>query len=416
MFRTLLLISCAVLLSLPLFAADPQPAPAPAENTNPAPAPADNANPPPAAPADKPDNAATTPLPVARVLPDQQKLQVAGIVRYLQQHGRAGEIISPSAENKFLSGFYLKENTGSPQGGILLLHDNSQHAHWPRSLAALREYLPNYGWNTLAINLADKPAAPLPQNPPSPATPATTPPASQNPTNNQAAADNANTAADGGASAPADNAAASSPADSSAADLNFPSNNNDASASIAAGLDKVPDISQFRQDSPPSTADTEKAEKNYREKMADTIEAGLSYLNNSGQFNLVIIAVGDSANWAVEALNKRIAQNGSALGYSLILINANTSVFPQYDLNDNISKLDIPALDLVSDHESDTSWQDKQRRFAMQRNQRDKYSQVKIPDVRSDNEGNVTVVTRRIRGWLKTHAAGEEVAVKEKRY
>lgn len=416
MLRTLLLISCAVLLSLPLFAADPQPAPAPAENTNPAPAPADNANPPPAAPADKPDNAATTPLPVARVLPDQQKLQVAGIVRYLQQHGRAGEIISPSAENKFLSGFYLKENTGSPQGGILLLHDNSQHAHWPRSLAALREYLPNYGWNTLAINLADKPAAPLPQNPPSPATPATSPPASQNPANNQAAADNANTAADGGASAPADNAAASSPADSSAADLNFPSNNNDASASIAAGLDKVPDISQFRQDSPPPTADAEKAEKNYREKMADTIEAGLSYLNNSGQFNLVIIAVGDSANWAVEALNKRIAQNGSALGYSLILINANTSVFPQYDLNDNISKLDIPALDLVSDHESDTSWQDKQRRFAMQRNQRDKYSQVKIPDVRSDNEGNVTVVTRRIRGWLKTHAAGEEVAVKEKRY
>ncbi|MCP5336028.1 MAG: DUF3530 family protein [Oceanospirillaceae bacterium] len=414
MLRTLLLISCAVLLSLPLFAADPQPAPPPpAENGNPPPAPADNANPP---PPDKPAGDTPPPPPMVRVLPDQQKLQVAGIVRYLQQHGRAGEIIYPSAANKFLSGFYLKENTGSPQGGILLLHDNAQHAHWPRSLASLREYLPDYGWNTLAINLADKPEAPLPHNPPPPQAPAASAPASQNPADNQAAADNTNTTADGAAPAPADNAAASSPADNSAADLNFPAANNDASANIAAGLDKVPDISQFRQDAPPLTADAEKAEKSYREKMADTIEAGLAYLNNSGQFNLVVIAVGDSANWAVEALNKRIAQNGSALGYSLILINANPSVFPQYDLNDNISKLDIPALDLVSDHESDTSWQDKQRRFAMQRNQRDKYSQVKIPDVSSDNEGNVTIVTRRIRGWLKTHAAGEEVAVKEKRY
>lgn len=405
MLRALLFICCATLLSLPLLAADPQPAPAEAQ-----PQPAQAAEP---GTADKPATPAAP--PVARVLPDQQQLQVAGIVRYLQQHGRTGEIIAPSAENKFLSGFYLKENTGSPQGGILLLHDNTQHAHWPRSLAALREYLPDYGWNTLAINLAIKPERPLPQNPPPKTPPTPAAPASPDAPATPSAAASADTPDASNTTAQAQTAAENADT-SSNGDLNFPAQNNDVAAGIAAGLDKVPDISQFQPAAGELAQNNPANSPNYQENITANIEAGLAYLNNSGQFNLVIIAVGDSANWAVEALNRRIAQNGSALGYALILINADGSDFPRYDLNERLSKLDIPTLDLVSDHEADTSWQDKQRRFAMQRNQRDKYSQIKIPDVSSDNEGNVTIVTRRIRGWLKTHAAGEEVAVKEKRY
>lgn len=406
MYRFILYFCLLFLLPRTLLGADePAPAPPAATTTNSADtAPPAGAEPPPAAIPTRP-----------RILPDQHQQQVDGIVRYLQQHGRAGEIIYPTADNQFLSGFYLKENTGTPQGGILLLHDNNQHAHWPRSLAALREYLPNYGWNTLAINLNPKPEAALPTPlktttntaVPTPAKVDTTTPAdntADNPT--QAAAENI-------AGADETGAVTETPATQ---DLNFPASNTDPSASIAAGLDKVPDISQFQQ--PAAQPETVAQDKtpDFQEQITRKIEAGLLFLNNSGQFNLVIIAVGDSANWAVETLNKRLAASGNARGYALILINASASQFPAYALNEQLSRLNMPTLDLISDHETDLSWADKQRRFAMQRNQRSQYSQLQIPDVSSDNEGNVTIVTRRIRGWLKTHAAGEEVAVREKRY
>lgn len=409
MYRFILYFCLLFLLPRTLLAADePSPAAPAATETSSADtaAPAGTEPPPAAAPA-RP-----------RILPNQHQQQVDGIVRYLQQHGRAGEIIYPSADNQFLSGFYLKENTGTPQGGILLLHDNNQHAHWPRSLAALREYLPNYGWNTLAINLNPKPEAPLPA-PVKPTVDKTTSTPAQVDSN----ATGADNTADNPPPDPAENSAGADEAGAitqapapDTQDLNFPASNTDPSASIAAGLDKVPDISQFQQPAAQPQAVAQNNTPDFQEQISRNIEAGLLFLNNSGQFNLVIIAVGDSANWAVEALNKRLAASGNARGYALILINASASQFPAYALNEQLSRLNMPTLDLISDHESDVSWADKQRRFAMQRNQRSQYSQLQIPDVSSDNEGNITIVTRRIRGWLKTHAAGEEVAVREKRY
>ena len=56
---------------------------------------------------------------------------------------------------------FLAEATGNPQGGVLILHDNQQHGHWPDIVAPLREYLPQHGWSTLSIELPDTPAEQL---------------------------------------------------------------------------------------------------------------------------------------------------------------------------------------------------------------------------------------------------------------
>ena len=71
-------------------------------------------------------------------------------------------------------------------------------------------------------------------------------------------------------------------------------------------------------------------------------------------------------------------------------------------------------LDIVTDQSTETTHSIKMRKGAMLRNQNKQYMQLHLPAIKPDLTQTNNMISRRIRGWLLTHASGEEVAVKEK--
>lgn len=101
-----------------------------------------------------------------RVLPNLFKQREQDIERYLTSVQREDELVNLSSGSGSFTGFLLPERTGKPQGGVLILPDNGQHGHWPRIVAPLRDYLPDYGWQTLTISLPDVPKTRLQRSEP----------------------------------------------------------------------------------------------------------------------------------------------------------------------------------------------------------------------------------------------------------
>ena len=328
--------------------------------------------------------------------------------KYLNEHQRSFEVIKFSDEESSISGLYLPENTGRPQGGILILHDIAQHAHWPHTVSPLREYLPDYGWNTLSLFFENYLSAPLP------AIPDTTPTSSSNEDASETAPLDAET--DPELAAQTDALAESSETDESLTGLedeNFdPESNEDALDEAAENFEAfaLPDSLETANEQ----EETLPADDLFLQTMLERVEGGLRQLNTLGQFNLVIIAHGLSANWAVETLRSRFEENPELVGYSLILIDAKSSLYPQYQLNETLSELSIPILDLHTTRSEDMNREVLARKNAVTRKQKAKYMQIRLPSLSTIHSSKHNMISRRVRGWLQSHAAGEEVTVKER--
>jgi len=343
-----------------------------------------------------------------RDLPDPSKRRIIETVKHLNLYQRESEVIKFSDEESSISGLYLPENTGSPQGGILILHDIDQHAHWPHTIAPLREYLPDYGWNTLSLffgNYINEPLpiisvntlAPEPNDDIDSSTPDNSEPVA--PINNKEESLDEALATE--APAPEDE--------------NFNSNGTgDALDEIAENFEAFNIPEELESNNTNESAEIS-PEDAFLQTMYERVEGGLSQLNTLGQFNIVIIAHGLSANWAVEALRKRFEQTPNIAGYSLILVDAKPSTYPNYPLNEELAKLEIPILDLYTKISEDSKREITARRNAIVRQQKAKYMQIGLPAFETIHTNKHNMITRRVRGWLKTHAAGEEVMVKERR-
>lgn len=347
-------------------------------------------------------------LPLIYVTPDKAKQRMAETLRHLKTFQRENEIIEMNGNNGPFAGLYLPENTGKPQGGILILHDIAQHAHWPNTVSPIREYLPDYGWNTLSIffeNYIQKPFAVI------------RPPAAKTLTDETESTSEANSSPDAQVDSLATETIApdltTNTEESPPLEQGAPTDNptGDALDNIAGSLDEVPDFNPAITPeilSQPAIP----IEDVFIENMMLRVEDGLNKLNELGQYNLVVIANGYSANWAAQVLEKRL--KGNKVGYALILIDAKSSEYPNIPLNDSLSKLDIPMLDIVTDQSAENLHSIKMRKGAMLRNQNKQYMQLHLPAIKPDLTQTNNMISRRIRGWLLTHAAGEEVAVKEK--
>jgi len=68
-------------------------------------------------------------------------------------------------------------------------------------------------------------------------------------------------------------------------------------------------------------------------------------------------------------------------------------------------------LDIVTGQSEVEQRQATERRNAIIRKQNRRYIQIQLPEVRSSLTGKRNLITRRVRGWLKSNAAGEEVDV-----
>jgi len=99
-----------------------------------------------------------------------------------------------------------------------------------------------------------------------------------------------------------------------------------------------------------------------------------------------------------------------------ILIDPKTSEYPEIELNETLAELNIPMLDIITKNTPENIRVSKVRKGAIMRGQNKKYTQIYLPAIKISLNDSDNMISRRIRGWLKTNAAGEEVPVKVKTY
>ncbi len=342
--------------------------------------------------------------PAPHVVPNPGFRRIKEVLKHLDLFQREEEVIKFGNEESTLSGLYLPENTGTPQGGILILHDIEEHAHWPQTVGPLREYLPDYGWNTLSLFFEDYLRPPMP-GAQKVKEPEPTPQADENLQEEVAEAE-----AEVTGELENETEGETGEADE-LVDQNFLDDPTDSLAEIADSLEELPKLNSEDKNLVAKEPELSR-EDAFLEGMQLRVEDGLRQLNTLGQFNLVIIAHGLSANWAAATLNERFKNTPGVKGYALVLINAKASQYPLYQLDEELAKLSIPMLDIVTNLKKGEERMMINRRNAITRKQNRQYIQIKLPEIHTNLKGNKNMITRRVRGWLKTHAAGEEVAVK----
>ena len=354
-------------------------------------------------------------------LPNIPLKRTRSLVEYMTLMERQEEVVQLSSideagsiENYY--GLFLADASGTPQGGVLILHDNQQHGHWPDIVAPLREYLPRYGWATLSIELPDPPARQRLE---------------RDADDTQAELDNVdsdkvNEVDDSSPdSAIATNQEGEPTLTEEASDNNAPAldgepeetlkdkpQDSDSEEPALPRLTKLPDL--------PEAAITEPAEidepdfdalAHYRKQNQQRILAAMGFLRSEGQFNLVIIGHGIGAAWAIDYLHQQVPINDEQKGMTLITIDAIPSPHSTQMLSQQLTKIQIPFLDLVQPNKAFMVKRAKKRLAIMKRNNNNHYQQIITSNMSSYHESE-NPTNRRIRGWLKTHASGTLVKLK----
>jgi hypothetical protein len=352
----------------------------------------------------------STQLIVERTQPNPSIRRIDEVVTHLGLYNRSLEVIKFSDDEASISGLYLPENTGKPQGGILILHDIDQHAHWPNTIGPLREYLPDYGWNTLSLFFDDYIHTPLPKIP-EPVKNTDADEASTQEVNTEEQAVSIENDSESPLDEPLDN-----PIDEETIDENFDSEGETGGEQLDTIAEDFQPFPVPTDEEPANEENTVDVAEQFIETMTQRVEGGLQQLNTLGQFNLVVVAHGLSANWAANTLKARFEQNPEAVGYALVIVDAKQSAYPEFPLNSTLSQFSIPILDLYTHQNEQDMRIATDRRNTIVREQKAKYMQIRLPSIKTFNREKQNMITRRVRGWLKTHAAGEEVNVVEKRY
>lgn len=73
--------------------------------------------------------------------------------RQLMQTVTVGKPIMLKTDSDEFLAIYTSANTPRARGGVILLHDIGAHPDWPQLIGPLRTRLPDYGWNTLSLQL-----------------------------------------------------------------------------------------------------------------------------------------------------------------------------------------------------------------------------------------------------------------------
>lgn len=287
------------------------------------------------------------PLP-ERVTPNLFKQREQDIRKYLTSVQREDELVDIPSSGESFVGFLLPERTGKPQGGVLILPDNGQHGHWPRIVAPLRDYLPDYGWQTLTISLPDVPMSRLKRTDYSEET----------------------------ESAEAD----TTTADQNGIDINGPI---------------VAKETSFAQG------------EYYAQQMPERINSAYNFLNQKGQLNVVVIASGHSATWAANWLASQNVSEENKRGFTLVIIDALDDAYAPVKLAPTLSQLDFPILDIVTPSNHNNALTNKKRLGVMKREKRTGYQQIHLKSYNFSADYS-NKINRTVRGWLSKNAAGME--------
>lgn len=80
------------------------------------------------------------------------------LARELEAQLEPGQVLRLSAGNHRFLALFSEARTPKSRGGIILIHDIGGHPDWPQAIGPLRNKLPDFGWNTLSLQM------PLPSN------------------------------------------------------------------------------------------------------------------------------------------------------------------------------------------------------------------------------------------------------------
>lgn len=209
------------------------------------------------------------------------------------------EVIELTSNQVSYPALWQPFRTATPQGTVLMLHDQAQHALWPDLLSKLRLQLPDNGWNTLSISV-------------------------------------------------------------------------------------------------PSNFD------------ADLMQQVRELLASRGQFNVVVLGIGHGSTQALEFMTEQIGRQGD-FGWYLIMVNHRDTDVATFRAQ--LQSLTMPVLDLWVPDTSNAQWLAKHRLGALRRSSSDNISQIKSAWPMTKYDDNMDHMARRVWGWIRTNAAGQEANV-----
>ncbi len=299
-------------------------------------------------------------------------------------------------EQPFLA-LYEQELTGTPVGAVLIVNAEGQHSSWPTTSEQIRLSLPEFGWNTLSTELPLPEQRPIPPRSPAPAT-----------------AETQDTAT------PETDAAASNQTPASKSQDSPP-------AKAEKGEDKEiydSTTGELSDGSLPSAPEDPMAQGSSDASMPELkipaediaiarLEAAINYLHQQGQFNIVLMGSGVGALRAVCFLKdvpKTEQTTQSRLIRSLIMINArNRLPLDSRQLQKCLDTPEMPVLDIYLGIEERDQQDAKQRLKYARRSGYQIYQQLRLPEMASNTMLGENRLSRRIRGFMETHAQGVKV-------
>ena len=348
-----------------------------------------------------------------RHLPNVPQKRTQSLIDHLELMHRQDEIVQLNANEEDFYGFYLPETTGSPQGAVLILHDNQQHGHWPELIAPLRESLPQNGWTTFSIELPELPPSQRSMRALAAKSPSKEKEIENGEENKSASLDPITTDQEG------EPLLTEEAADSDAPDFSKqPKVQEQGDNGLEPSLPRLAKLPELPADVPLTAMASEAAKvdplQQYQTRSRQRIIAAIDYLKSKGQLNLVILGYGTGAAWAIDYI-EQISQADAAkgkrnrkadnTGLTLVTIDARPSVDGFADMNQQLKKISIPYLDIIQPNKPLEIKYGKAREAIMKRNQNPNYQQIITADIRYNQDKNTPII-RRVRGWIKAKAGG----------
>lgn len=304
-------------------------------------------------------------LPNQRSLPDI----TADRIQSLKQQYPAEDIRELSAEGGTFTALWREDRSGKANGAVLLVPTDGQTANWPQTVDVLRTDLPKHGWSTLAIDIA---FTSPPKAPPRPTRA------------------NVTQEAENGQTSP-DSTEDTEPAETSDAP---------------------------RDDSRISPLSPKQIEQQNRSR----IEAGIQFLNAQGQYNIIFVGYGQSAErvtkFASEGEGAGLQANGRTLpatgmqrpARALIIINPKTTDNQAFkSLIKDIPYKKMPILDIVVGKHYLDMLDAEQREITALEEGFETYLQYLTVEPNTTVFNTENRLSRRILGFLNQYAKGVEI-------
>lgn len=279
---------------------------------------------------------------------------------------KAGRWLDSESETFFA--LWQADRSGDAKGALLILHAEGEHPSWPTITQPLHDTLPEYGWATMAISLAD-------------------------PNNNVL------------------------PKRTIAVKTISKKNNEEIDGDNEA--DKKTETTQAAPPATPTTPPvTATNEHDVEKRTEERLVTALKFLHDRGQFNIAILGHGISGiraqsfmeNITPQIADKKLKEKLEKPIRAMILYNARSKLPTDEATFDKwFFDPEVPVLDIYTTHDQRNQQDAKYRRIKAQRKKVLTYQQVKLSEMSRETVWGENRLSRRIRSFLEAHASGIEV-------